>query len=86
MEKRSVTDSNSIKTLKEETPVEVELVLLKNVILKTIGKVTGRVYVFNGAGSKLNVDERDAQALLSRNRGISCCSGNSASPYFEIVR
>ena len=86
MEKRSITDSNSVKAIKEEAPVEVELVLLKNVTLNVTGKVTGRVYVFDGAGSKVNVDERDAQALLSRNRGISCCSGNSASPYFEIVR
>ena len=69
------------------TPKTVRLRLLKDVILKTIGPVTGRVYVFNRGGSEADVDEKDAMIMLERRvGGCDNCPANSGSqPYFEIV-
>lgn len=47
------------------------------------GKVTGQVYEFSGAGAEADVDEQDAEYLLSKEQ-VSCCSG-LRSKYFEIV-
>jgi hypothetical protein len=81
MEKRSIIHSDS----ELETPKLVRLVLLKAVTLKATGKITGNEYNFNGAGSQVDVDEKDVEHFLSR-VARSCCSGNTFSPYFEIVR
>lgn len=91
MEKRNALHSNSELDeyvevdFEEEQPVMVRLVLLKDVRLKTIGKYTGIEYFFGGSGSELDVDERDAQFLLGK-ISASCCTGNTNSPYFSIVR
>jgi hypothetical protein len=40
------------------------------------GYVTGNSYVFNGAGSVVDVDERDVENLLSKRQGgRQCCGG-----------
>jgi len=83
MEKRSIIHSDS--KLDDEAPKFVRLVLLKAVTLKAIGKITGNEYTFSGAGSQVDVDEKDVEHFLSR-VARSCCSGNTFSPYFEIVR
>jgi hypothetical protein len=75
----------AVKVIMEDEPITVRLVLLKAVTLQTTGKVTGNLYLFPGAGSENDVDVRDADFLLSR-VSKSCCSGNTNSPYFEIVR
>jgi hypothetical protein len=55
---------------------------------KTIGAVSGRVYIFNGGGSIVDVNKEDADELLSRRKGRSCdgCSGISTpNSVFELV-
>jgi hypothetical protein len=71
--------------IKEPTEIETVLVILqKNLIMKVRGKVTQNLYVFNGAGSQINVDKRDVEGMNDINTShISCCGGQS-SPYFEI--
>ncbi len=60
------------------------LVLTKDLILKSTGAVTGNLYVWNGAGSVVDVDERDIPAFLNRPRPKSCC-GSVPTPYFVLL-
>jgi len=52
---------------------------------KTTGSVSGRPYVFNGAGSIVDVDKRDVDEFLSRRRRKGCCGGSSPNSLFELV-
>jgi len=74
------------KKAEEYKPKTVRLALQKNKKVRVFGSVTGAEYFFNGAGTELDVDERDVPQLLEK--GInqkSCCSGVENSPYFVIV-
>jgi len=96
MEKRSVDerDRKRVEVVKEKkkpvkrlTTKTIRIVLLHNKKVKTKGSVTGKMYVFSGAGAILSVDERDVSALLAKGvGGTSCCSGVPTSPYFELVK
>lgn len=70
-----------------QQPKTVRLRLLKDVILKTVGPVTGKVYVFNRGGSEMDVDEKDATIMIERRSGgcDTCPSNSGSQPYFEIV-
>lgn len=85
MAKRDIVYSNSKLEAKDEPVTTVRLVLLKDIRLHTVGKVTGKEYVFNGAGSQNDVDERDSVHLLSR-VSPPCCGSNTVRPYFELKR
>ena len=97
MAKRSAdtSDSEWVEPLEEQyTPKVVEinlpppktvaLQLQINCILKTQGSVSGNLYVFGGAGSIVDVDERDAPKMLEKSLGRPCCSPE-ASKYFVLV-
>ena len=65
----------------------VQLVLLRNLRLKYIGKKSGKLYVFPGGGSIVDVDVRDVDIMLEKNGG-TCCEGsgsNKPQPYFAKV-
>lgn len=63
----------------------VSVILLKDKIVKVTGKYTGRLYVFNGAGSVVdNVDKNDADDMLQKGLNASCC-GTYSTPYFQLV-
>lgn len=71
--------------LDEPTQDVVSVVLLRSMIVKVVGKNTGRMYVFNGAGSVLDdVDRLDAEAMLQKAGNTSCC-GTQSTPYFQIL-
>jgi len=58
---------------------------MKDLKLNIVGAVTGIKYTWNGAGSVVDVDERDVPAMLHRAvRRTSCC-GTLPTPYFTIV-
>jgi hypothetical protein len=79
MDERNSVDSHS-ELDKTET---VCLVSLRPVTLNAIGKITGKIYRFSGAGSEQDVDVRDAEHFLNQTM-VSCCSGLT-SKFFEIV-
>jgi hypothetical protein len=58
---------------------EVTLVRIANHIdanVKVQSRYSGRVYLFNGAGSVVNVDERDVEWMLEKRQGErQCCGG-----------
>lgn len=90
MAKSNLNDRNS-KRVKVDTVQlrdTVRLVLLQPVIMKAIGSVTGKEYLWSGAGSITEVDAEDAEGLINK-RTYNCgnCPNSSLpSPYFEIVR
>lgn len=95
MAKRSSYDWNSdVEESEEFTSIEmdvevatVRLVLLKTVTLKITGQITGKEYVFSGAGSVVDVDKRDADIMLNKYGGpCDCPSSVGRTPYFEIAR
>lgn len=96
MESRSSYGSSSerVKVSEEEKKEEpkvvkqssqtVQLVLQRNLKLKYKGPVTGKEYVFSGAGAIVDVDEKDAEIMLQK-RGGTCCEGSGSTqpqPYF----
>lgn len=92
MEKRSSLSIYSERVKVEEEPEEpisptVRLRLRKDIILKVKGPITNMEYKFSGAGSEVDVDERDVELMLKRMGSNSCCSGASGpTAYFEVVR
>jgi hypothetical protein len=55
---------------------------------KTVGAVSGRVYIFYGGGSVVDVNKEDVDELLSRRKGKGCagCSGiDTPNSAFELV-
>jgi len=79
---------DEMTTPKEEElpePIVVSVVLLRNKIVKVTGKVTERIYLFNGAGSIIDdVDIRDAELLVNLPLPPSCC-GSFPTPQFQII-
>jgi hypothetical protein len=71
----------------EAEPETVRLALRYDVILNTIGPVTGNKYQFRGAGAVLDVDKQDADIMILKKRGKSCsgCTGVSAPSYYFVV-
>jgi len=68
---------------KEGSPSK-PLILTKNLIMNVTGAITGVRYTFNGAGSVVDVDERDIPAMLNRPSPRSCC-GSIPTPYFVVL-
>lgn len=64
----------------------IRLVCLYPALMKYTGPVTGKMYIFNGGGSEVDVDERDVDTMLSRMTNASCCTGIPGMHYFEIAR
>lgn len=90
MAKSNLDDRNS-KRVKVDTVQlreTVRLVLLQPSIVKAPGSITGTEYIWNGAGSVVEVDAEDAVELLKKRTGAcdSCPNSSPPSPYFEIVR
>lgn len=52
---------------------------------KITGKYSGQVYIFDGAGATLNVDETDVDWLLSLRQKKGCCGGGGENPVFEVA-
>jgi hypothetical protein len=72
------------KESKPKAPETIRLIMLRNLKLNYTGPVTGKLYVFNGGGSVLDVDERDAQIMMAKRGGDCCPSGSGPQPYFAI--
>ena len=91
MDERSFVsrDSERVEVVINDAPVSpktIQLILQKNLNpMRILGPVTGTLYVFQGAGSILEVDYRDAPIMLEKGRTPSCCAGNISSPYFSLV-
>jgi len=69
--------------------VQSDTVSIRSLIdanMKVTGAVTGNIYVFSGSGAIQDVDSQDANELLNKKRGRSCCGGQSGKHLFEVVQ
>ena len=82
-----VRDSKRVKVEIEPTVQlreTVKIILLQPVNMKYTGTVTGQRYIWNGAGSVIEVDVEEL--LKKKTRPCLTCSGViTATPYFELV-
>ena len=69
--------------VEEYIPNTVQIVSLRDGIVNVTGKSTGNVYRFVGAGSAVDVDDRDATEILAKRSGRSCC-GPGFTPFFAL--
>jgi hypothetical protein len=75
-------DVSEEKVEKKEAPETVRLVLLRDLTLNYTGPVTGKLYVFAGAGAVVDVDAKDAGIMLAKRGGQCCPGGSGPQPYF----
>jgi len=92
MDKSNLTEGKNLRVKvtrevpkKESIPETVRVILLKEKKLNVRGAVTGKLYVFSGAGSEGDIDIADLPALLKKGHKTSCC-GSTNSPYFKVVK
>lgn len=90
MEKRNINYGKSIVKEDQVEPQPPAGVWLRSNfpgILHTSGSITGNRYTFNGGGSVVEVDAKDAPGLLLKTYGgVSCCGSNSKpSPMFVAI-
>lgn len=77
----SKSDTPYVKRIQvvEEKGKTVKVVSSIDATIKVTGKYSGRNYLFNGAGSSQDVEEKDAEFLLSLRQGErQCCGGTEA--------
>ena len=63
----------------------VKLRLRVDANYKITGRVSRQEYLFAGAGSTGDVDERDVEWLLSLRQGKGCCGGGGGNTVFELA-
>jgi hypothetical protein len=69
----------------EEEYTTVRVMLMKSMILKMVGHVTGKEYIFNGGGSIVEIDIEDMDYILEHNQSTPSCCGSYSSPNFEVL-
>ena len=85
-ERVKVSDEEISPSPSEEAPKApetVRLILLRNLKLNYTGPITGKLYVFSGGGSVLDIDVEDAQIMLAKHGGDCCPGGSGPTPYFS---
>jgi hypothetical protein len=72
-------------TLSSKILPRVKLRLRVDANYKITGRVSRQEYLFAGAGSTGDVDERDVEWLLSLRQGKGCCGGGGGNTVFELA-
>lgn len=62
----------------------VKIVCLLDAKVKVTGTATGNLYIWERAGTALDVDIRDKDEILNKRRGGSCCGNSHNSPLFIL--
>jgi hypothetical protein len=76
---------DEVTIIDEEIEETVPVRLMKQLIVKVTGNSTGKIYIFNGAGSIVNVDKSDLEIINRKNKVRPSCCGSYPSPYFDIL-
>jgi hypothetical protein len=76
---------DEVTIIDEEIEETVPVRLMKQLIVKVTGNSTGKIYIFNGAGSIVNVNKSDLEIINKKNKTHPSCCGSYSSPYFDIL-
>jgi hypothetical protein len=84
MEGASQMPKRSSQYLERVSVVETEyrykqMVSMIDAKIKVTGMYSGQEYVFDGAGSVVDVDERDVEWMLGKRQGERQCCGGSGN-------
>jgi hypothetical protein len=71
--------------VKQEPPASIWLQSQYPGTVIVIGSVSGNRYVFNGGGSTVEVDARDAPKMLEKVFGGNSCCGSGVVPTHHFV-
>lgn len=63
----------------------VSIICKIDALVKMTGTVTGKLYIWSGAGSVQSVDLKDKDEILNKKKGRACCGGESNTSIFELV-
>jgi hypothetical protein len=77
-----VSDKSNTANTVVANRVRLRLLINARYIVK--GRYSGAEYLFDGAGSEVDVDERDVEYLLQLRRHKACCGGGD-NPLFELA-
>lgn len=66
-------------------PAFIRVVCLIDATVEVTGTVSNTKYVFHGAGTTLEIDERDVDELLNKKRGRACCGGVGGTSIFALA-
>ena len=82
----SIEDIELDEIIEEEPEIEtISVMLMQSLVVKVIGDVTGKEYIFNGGGSIVEVDKIDIGIINKYNIATVSCCGTLSSPYFKFV-
>ncbi len=83
----SVKDKEPIEKIevKPSVPKMVRVRLRIDANYSVTGRFSGREYLFRGAGSVNDVDNRDVEFLLDLRQGKGCCGGGGGNALFELA-
>lgn len=68
-----------------DTVSTVSIVSLIEAKISITGTVTGKVYVFERAGTVREVDILDKDEILNKKKGRACCGGTSGNAIFQLA-
>jgi len=74
--------------VKEVPKVYNQLVSIRSKVdakVKVTGAVTKKEYIFASAGATQDVDKQDADEILNKKRGRTCCGTATDKSLFELV-
>lgn len=76
-----------VKPLKEASVMMVTLLLRYPVRYRYVSTITGKTYVWDRAGSQIDVHPDDVSALLSKFKKAGCCGASPQTNFiFEEVK
>ncbi len=75
---------NKVEEVHVPKPETTKIVSALDAKTTVIGKYSGRNYLFDGAGSIQDVDNRDVEWLLEKRQGRQCCGGGEGATLFHL--
>jgi hypothetical protein len=84
--RHSIKIVNDTEDYTKEPEIEtVSVILMKSMVVKVRGEITNNEYIFNGAGSIVQVDKKDIDGMMKNNIRRQSCCGSYSTPYFSLV-
>lgn len=63
-----------------------KIVSLRDAKVYVTGRYSRQEYLFDGAGSTLDIDNKDVEWILSLRQPSACCGGGGGGALFELAK